>query len=63
MQAGTLARAAAFALSLLSALAQAAGLTEIARREGDGPVTVFYPSSATAAPRGRATGRDYRASR
>ncbi len=29
---------------------QAAGLTEIAGRDGDGPVTVFYPSSGTAAP-------------
>jgi len=41
---------AGIALGLLSALAQAAGLTEIAGREGDGPVTVFYPSGATAAP-------------
>lgn len=41
---------ACFALVLLSALAQAAGLTEIAGRDGDGPVTVFYPSSSAAAP-------------
>jgi predicted dienelactone hydrolase len=50
MQLRTLAAAACLALGLLSALAQAAGLTEIPGREGDGPVTVFYPSSATAAP-------------
>jgi predicted dienelactone hydrolase len=42
---------AGIALCLLNALAQAAtGLTEIAGSEGDGPVTVFYPTSATAAP-------------
>lgn len=41
---------AGIALGLLCALAQAAGLTEIAGRDGDGPVTVFYPSSDTAAP-------------
>lgn len=41
---------AGIALGLLCALAQAAGLTEIAGRDGDGPVTVFYPSSSTAAP-------------
>ncbi len=35
------------ALALLAAAAQAGtGLTELAGREGDGPVTVFYPSSA-----------------
>jgi predicted dienelactone hydrolase len=42
---------AGIALGLLCALAQAAtGLTEIPGRDGDGPVTVFYPSSSTAAP-------------
>ncbi len=41
---------AGFAFGLLSALGQAAGLTEISGRDGDGPVTVFYPSSSTAAP-------------
>ena len=47
----TLTRAAGFALGLLCALAQAAtGLTEIAGRDGDGPVTVFYPSSSEARP-------------
>jgi len=51
MQVTTLARATALTLGLLSALAQAAsGLTEIAGREGDGPVTVFYPTSAAAVP-------------
>jgi predicted dienelactone hydrolase len=40
---------AGIALGLLSALAQAAGLTEIGGRDGDGPVTVFYPSSSAAA--------------
>jgi len=47
MRAGTL--AAGFALGLLCALAQAAtGLTELPGLEGDGPVTVFYPSDAEA---------------
>lgn len=42
---------AGLALGLLSALGQAAtGLTELAGRDGDGPITVFYPSSSTAAP-------------
>jgi predicted dienelactone hydrolase len=41
---------AGVALCLLSALAQAGGLTQIAGREGDGPVTVFYPSNSTVAP-------------
>jgi predicted dienelactone hydrolase len=36
----------AAALALLSAVAQAGvGMTQIAGTEGDGPVTVFYPSS------------------
>jgi len=42
-------RLAGVALCLLGALAQAAGLTEIAGRDGDGPVTVVYPSSSAAA--------------
>lgn len=37
-------------LCLLGTLAQATGLTEIAGRDGDGPVTVFYPSSGSPAP-------------
>lgn len=40
---------AAFALHGLIALAQV-GLTELAGAPGDGPITVFYPSSSTAAP-------------
>lgn len=42
---------AGFALVALSALAQAAtGLTELPGLDGDGPVTVFYPSSGAPAP-------------
>jgi predicted dienelactone hydrolase len=42
-------RAAGFALGLACALAQAGvGVTELAGLEGDGPVTVFYPSDAEA---------------
>lgn len=41
---------AGIALGLLGAQAQAAGLTEIAGRDGDGPVTVFYPSSGVGTP-------------
>ena len=38
-------------LFLLCAAAQAAtGLTELPGLEGDGPVTVFYPSDAEAKP-------------
>ena len=37
--------------ALLGVAAQAStGLTELAGLEGDGPVTVFYPSSGAAAP-------------
>ena len=39
----------AFALHALVATAQV-GLTELAGAPGDGPITVFYPSSSTAAP-------------
>jgi predicted dienelactone hydrolase len=43
----SLARFLLVALALLSAAAQAAvGVTQIVGKEGDGPVTVFYPSSA-----------------
>src|SRR5690349_3164878 len=38
-------------LTLLSFAAQAAvGLTEIAGAEGDGPITLYYPSSSEAKP-------------
>src|ERR1700674_5353691 len=42
----------AAALALLSVAAQAAvvGVTQIAGKDGDGPVTVFYPSSGEAQP-------------
>lgn len=40
---------AAFALHVLVATAQV-GLTELAGAPGDGPITVFYPSSSVAAP-------------
>jgi len=41
----------AAALTLSSAVAQASvGLTEIVAKDGDGPVTVFYPSSNDAQP-------------
>ena len=40
---------AAFALHTLVATGQV-GLTEPAGAPGDGPITVFYPSSSTAAP-------------
>jgi predicted dienelactone hydrolase len=41
----------AAALALFAATAQTAtGLTELPGREGDGPVTVFYPSDAPAQP-------------
>ncbi len=41
----------AAALALLSAVAQASvGLTELAGKDGDGPVTIFYPSNSESQP-------------
>jgi hypothetical protein len=39
------------ALALLAAAAQASvGLTEIVGKDGDGPVTIYYPSSSESQP-------------
>jgi hypothetical protein len=41
----------AAALAMLAAAAQASvGLTEIVDKDGDGPVTIYYPSSSDAQP-------------
>ena len=47
---------AAIALHGLTAMAQV-GLRELAGAPGDGPITVFYPSSSSAAPSSSRTAR------